>query len=127
VNGGLIISHGLSIMPRKAPYPYDTMNTVKQIPIPKQHTHLPAKEEIHKETLKNRDPNRLTTETIESTALTLQGIDDIEGSDCLSLRGIVSRLPCGREKVRTLACSVYVTASRITPSRKVLRTPRVSS
>ena len=26
-----------------------------------------------------------------------------------------------------LACSVYVTASRITPSRKVFRTPRVSS
>jgi len=64
------------------------MNTVKQIPIPKQHTHLPAKEEIHKETLKNRHPNCLTTETVESTALTLQGIDDIEGSDCLSLWGL---------------------------------------
>ena len=29
--------------------------------------------------------NRLTTETVQSAALSLQGIDDIEGGDSLSL------------------------------------------
>lgn len=68
--------------------------------------------------------------TIEGTALSLESIDNVEGCDSLSLGAgwdvSIYNFDAWCCK-RGTYCSVYVTASRMTPSRKVFRTPRVSS
>jgi len=79
-------SHGF-INHANSPYPYDTINTLKsKNPRPRSTAILPAqraKKEIHQTFLKpNSTP--LATETIQSSSLALQGIDNIERSNSLA-------------------------------------------
>jgi len=74
----------------------------------------------------------LTTETVESATLSLECVDNVEGCDGLPLRML--SISTGKSQYIGGYCErgwyrgggTY-TASRITPSRKVFRTPRVSS
>ena len=77
------------------PYPYDTINTVKQDPFPK-HTHLQSRstsEEEIRNVHENPRANHLTTETVKSASLSLEGVDNIEGGNRLAL-GVLSVCDC---------------------------------
>src|SRR3978361_735679 len=71
-------------------YPYDTINTLKsKNPRPRSTANLSApraKNEIHQTSHKTHQ--RLTTETIQSAALALEGVDNIEGGNCLSCEDV---------------------------------------
>ena len=75
----------------------------------------------------NCKPIALGTETVKSTAGTLESIDHVKGSNSFTSFHEHSTCEHIEEWAHRLACSVYVTESRITFSRKILRTPRVSS
>lgn len=57
---------------------------------PTKHRNRPWTDEAGRSRdMKTEKETRLTTETVEGTALTLQGVDNIEGSDSLAL-GVLS-------------------------------------
>jgi hypothetical protein len=77
------------------PYPYDTINTVKQDPFPK-HTHLQSRstsEEEIRNNHKNLEQTHLTTKTVKSASLSLKSIDDIKGGNSLAL-GVLGVCDC---------------------------------
>jgi hypothetical protein len=69
---------------------------------------------------------RLTSETVESAALSLESVDDLENVSEAHKIGKI-KFTSNEVTVFLFACSVYVTASRMTDSKKDFKTPRVSS
>jgi hypothetical protein len=81
----MVIDYLMDYQPcQGTPYPYDTINTEVANPNPKHPSSTSAR---RKKFVKHRNPYEihLTTETVESASLSLEGVDNIEGSNGLAL------------------------------------------